>query len=107
MDVYRIRLRHRIRFFSPLRSLSRVASDYSSGSVVCIGILRPLRPLREAIKIRAIFLHAEVAKSAEFLFPLVYHACAGGGANFVTPRVRKASAHPLTVNDYSFIRLIC
>ena len=31
----------------PLRSLSRVASDNSSDSVVCIGILRPLRPLRE------------------------------------------------------------
>ena len=27
----------------PLRSLSCVASDYSSESVVCIGILRPLR----------------------------------------------------------------
>jgi len=40
--------------------------------------------------IRAIFLHAEVAKSAEFLFPLVYHACAEGVANFVTTRVRKA-----------------
>ena len=32
---------------SPLRPLSRVASDYFSDSVVCIGILRPLRPLRE------------------------------------------------------------
>ena len=31
----------------PLRSLSRVASDNSSDSVVCIGILRPLPPLRE------------------------------------------------------------
>ena len=31
----------------PLRSLSRVASDNSSGSAVCFGILRPLRPLRE------------------------------------------------------------
>ena len=31
----------------PLRPLSRVASDYFSDSVVCIGILRPLRPLRE------------------------------------------------------------
>ena len=27
----------RFRFCSPLRSLSRVASDYSSGSVVCFG----------------------------------------------------------------------
>ena len=32
---------------SPLRPLSRIASDYFSDSVVCIGILRPLRPLRE------------------------------------------------------------
>ena len=32
---------------SPLRPLSRVASDYSSDSVVGIGTLRPLRPLRE------------------------------------------------------------
>ena len=32
---------------SPLRPLSRVASDYFSDSVVCIEILRPLRPLRE------------------------------------------------------------
>ena len=29
----------------PLRSLSRVASDNSSASVVCIGILRPLREI--------------------------------------------------------------
>ena len=40
-------------YFVPLRPLSRVASDYSSGSVVWNGILRPLRPLRE-IKIRTI-----------------------------------------------------
>ena len=35
------------RFPLPLRTLSRVASDYFSGSVVCIVTLRPLRPLRE------------------------------------------------------------
>ena len=72
---------------------SHRASYYFSGSVVCIGILRPLRPLREITKIRALFFHAKSAKSAEFLFPLVYHACAEGAANFVTTRVRKASAH--------------
>ena len=60
-------------YFVPLRSLSRVASDYSSYSVICIGILRPLRE----IKIMAIVLHA---KSAEFysllpdanIFPIKY-----------------------------------
>ena len=51
----------------PLRSLSCVASDYSSDSVVCIGFLRPLRPLRE-IKDNSVFvLHADYAKSAEFI----------------------------------------
>ena len=34
-------------YSSPLRPLSRVASDYFSGSVVFIGTLRPLRFLRE------------------------------------------------------------
>ena len=80
-------------FLSPLRSLSRVASDYSSGSVACIGILRPLRPLREAIKIRAFFFARRGRKERRVLFPFVYHACAEGVANFVTTRVRKASAH--------------
>ena len=46
-----------------------------------------MRPLREAIKIRAFFLHAEVAKSAEFYFPFVFHACAGRVANFVTTKI--------------------
>ena len=34
-------------FIIPLRPLSRVASDYSSESVVYLGTLRSLRPLRE------------------------------------------------------------
>ena len=33
--------------------------------------------------------HAEVAKSAEFYFPFVFHACAGVVENFVTTRVRR------------------
>ena len=57
--------RYRHRFYSPLRSLSRAASDYSSDSAVCFGILRPLRPLRE-IKDKSDFVfHAKSAKSAE------------------------------------------
>ena len=35
------------RFYSPMRSLLRVASNQSSDSVVCFGTLRPLRSLRE------------------------------------------------------------
>ena len=35
------------RFYSPLRSLLREASNQSSDSVVCFGTLRPLRSLRE------------------------------------------------------------
>ncbi len=77
-----------LRFRLPLRPLSRVASDYSSGSVVCFWILRPLRPLRE-IKIRTIVFHAKNAESAKFLFTFVFHAGAEGVANFVTTRVRR------------------
>ena len=33
--------------------------------------------------------HAEVAKSAEFYFPSVFHAGAGVVVNFVTTRVRR------------------
>ena len=61
---------HLSAYFVPLRPLSRVASDYSSGSVVWNGILRPFRPLRE-IKIIA-FFHAKNAKSAKFCFPLCF-----------------------------------
>ena len=81
------------RFCLPLRPLSRVASDYSSGSVVCFWILRPLRPLRE-IKIIA-FFHAKNAKSAKFLFTFLFNAGAEGVANFVTTRVRREFIHPL------------
>ena len=86
--------RYRHRFYSPLRSLSRVASDYSSDSAVCFGILRPLRPLRE-IKDKSDFVfHAKSAKSAEFLFPFLFHACAGGVTNFVATRVRRVLSTP-------------
>ena len=70
------------RLSTPLRSLSRVASDYSSESVVCFGTLRTLRPLREIKNKILFFLHAEHAKSAEIYF--VLHAGAGEVANFVT-----------------------
>ena len=55
------------RFYSPLRSLLREASNQSSDSVVCFGTLRPLRSLRE-VCLRAVmsFLHADYAESAEF-----------------------------------------
>ena len=59
---------------SPLRPLSRVASDYFSDSVVCIEILRPLRPLRE-IKITSVCFHAKSAKSAE-IYSLSYFTLA-------------------------------
>ena len=52
---------------SPLRPLSRVASDYSSDSVVCIGILRPLRPLRE-IKIRVFLFSRKDRRERKVLF---------------------------------------
>ena len=85
----------RFPFVSPLRSLSRAASDYSSDSAVCFGILRPLRPLRE-IKDKSDFVfHAKSAKSAEFLFPFLFHACTEGVANFVTTRERREFIHPL------------
>ena len=64
----------------------RAASDYSSDSAVCFGILRPLREIKD--KSDFVF-HAKSAKSAEFLFPFLFHACAGGVANFVTTRVRR------------------
>ena len=69
----------RFRFCLSLRSLSRIASDYSSDSVVCLGILRPLRSLRE-IKIMAFCFHG-VRKERRVLSPFVFHACAGRGAS--------------------------
>ena len=66
------------RFCFSLRSLSRVASDYSSDSVVCFGILRPLRSLRE-IKIMAFCFSRRARKERRVLSPFVFHACAGGG----------------------------
>ena len=72
----------RFRFCLSLRSLSRVASDYSSDSVVCLGILRPLRE----IKIMAFCFHG-VRKERRVLSPFVFHACAGGGV-FLLIRLR-------------------
>ena len=55
----------------PLRPLSRVASDYFSDSVVCIEILRPLRPLRE-IKITSVFVFTQrVQRAQSFISPCV------------------------------------
>jgi hypothetical protein len=51
----------------PLRPLSRVASDYFSDSVVCIEILRPLRPLRE-IKIRVFLFSRKDRREHKVLF---------------------------------------
>ena len=82
-------------YFVPLRSLSRVASDYSSDSVVCIVTLRPLRSLREIKDKRVFVFHAKNAKSAKFYFPSVFCAGAGVVVNFVTTRVRRAFIHPL------------
>ena len=45
--------------------------------------------------------HAEVAKSAEFYFPSVFHAGAGVVVNFVTTRVRREFIHPLPPTGYS------
>ena len=87
-------------FLFPLRPLSCVASDYSSGSVVCFWILRPLRPLHE-IKIRTIVFHAKNAESAKFLFTFLFNAGAEGVANFVTTRVRREFIHPLPPAGYS------
>ena len=49
-------------------------------------IQRILRSLREIKMIRAIFF---ARKERKVLFPLVFHAGAGGVANFVTTRERK------------------
>ena len=68
------------RFCLSLRYLSRVVRDYSSDSVVCLGILRPLRSLRE-IKIMAFCFSRRVRKERRVLSPFLFHACAGGGAS--------------------------
>ena len=49
--------------------------------------LRFRRILREIKMIRAIFFFAR--KERKVLFPLVFHAGAGGVANFVTTRERR------------------
>ena len=40
-------------------------------------------------------------KDRKVLFPLVFHACAGVVANFVTTRVRREFIHPLPPAGYS------
>ena len=52
--------------------------------------LRFRRILREIKMIRAIFFARKERKERKVLFPLVFHAGAGGVANFVTTRERKA-----------------
>ena len=52
-------------------------------------ILRILRSLREIKMIRAIIFARKERKERKVLFPLVFHAGAGGVANFVTTRERK------------------
>ena len=83
--------RYRHRFYSPLRSLSRAASDYSSDSAVCFGILRPLRPLRE-IKDKSDFVfHAKSAKSAEIFLSVFTLALEGSQTS-----LRQESAESLS-----------
>ena len=81
------------RFYSPLRSLLREASNQSSDSVVCFGTLRPLRSLRE-VCLRAVmsFFARRLRRERRVLFADVFHAGAGGVANFVTTTL---SSYPL------------
>ena len=51
----------------PLRPLSRVASDYFSDSVVGIGILRPLRPLREIKDQSVLFFTQRPQRAQSFI----------------------------------------
>ena len=84
----------------PLRSLSRVASDYFSDSVVCIEILRPLRPLRE-IKIRVFCSHAKTAKSAE-IYSLSYFTLAlEWSQTSLRQECAESFIHPLPPAGYS------
>ena len=62
--------------------------------------LRPLRPLRE-IKIIAYCFSRRGRKERKVLFSFVFHACAGGVANFVTTRVRREFIHPSPPVGYS------
>ena len=57
-------------FVSPLLSLLRVASDYPSGSAVCLGILRPLRPLHEIKDKSNSVFHAKSAEIFLSVFTL-------------------------------------
>ena len=82
------------RFYSPLRSLLREASNQSSDSVVCFGTLRPLRSLRE-VCLRAVmsfFCTQITPRAPSFLSSLAYYAGAGGVANFVTTRERRSES---------------
>ena len=46
-------------------------------------------------------MHADYAKSAEFIFLFVFNAGAGVVANFVTTRERREFIHPLPPAGYS------
>ena len=80
--------------------LSRVASDYSSGSAVCLGFLRPLRPLRE-IKIREFLFFTQRPQRAQRFTPFPFSRLRWRVANFVTTRVRREFIHPLPPAGYS------
>ena len=57
-------------------------------SFIVFVISLPLRPLSE-IKIRVFLFSRKDRRERKVLFPLVFHACAGVVANFVTTRVRR------------------
>ena len=77
---------------SPLRPLSRVASDYFSDSVVCIEILRPLRPLRE-IKRQSSLICGQLTFTACKKSLHLFCTLLGGG----NPRIVKArSSHGIS-----------
>ena len=86
---------------SPLRPLSRVASDYFSDSVVCIEILRPLRPLRE-IKITGVFVFTQRAQRAQSFIYLSYSTLAlEGSQTSLRQECAESFIHPLPPAGYS------
>ena len=78
-------------YFVPLRSLSRVASDYSSDSVVCLG--SSVAFAWDKDNQRFCFSRGE-RKERRDLLPFLFHAGAGVVVNFVTTRVRREFCPP-------------
>ena len=91
----------RLPFVSPLRSLSRVASDYSSGSAVCFGFLRPLRPLREIRNKSDFVFHAKNAKSAKFYFHSYFTLALEGSQTSLRQECAESLSTPLPPAGYS------